>query len=274
MSQTHSNVMLLGESEQQGFAPIVEFLRQRMDLASTRTATDLNGLRRFVGREDWHPDLIIVCQAWSEQFSEAEVHELIALCPLARIVCCFGPWCDSDGRTRSIWPLAVRAPIAAAAGRLARELALLQNAPAGRRSPPPLTASRAEVFEFDFMLPAARDERSLAVVVISPDRPWREMTESALRRDGFQIHDRQSAERPDAVVFDADPWDATRAAALRAIRAVDGEAHIVVAVGFPRRDLEIEALKAGAGAVWFKLAPLCELVDAVGRKIRPECRQQ
>ncbi len=69
---------------------------------------------------------------------------MIGLYPLARLVCCYGPWCASDGRTRDIWPLAVRVPVDAAAERIRRELEVLS----GRRQPLPLTASRDEDLSF------------------------------------------------------------------------------------------------------------------------------
>jgi hypothetical protein len=97
-------------------------------------------------RDDgWFPELVIVCQHGPDEFPESDVHRLIGLFPLARLISCYGPWCASDGRTRDIWPLAVRVPVAAAAERVRRELDVL----AGRRPPLPLTASRDEIFLFD-----------------------------------------------------------------------------------------------------------------------------
>jgi hypothetical protein len=95
--------------------------------------------------DDWSPDFVIVCQHWSEEFTERDVLSLIGRFPLARLTSCYGPWCASDGRTRDIWPLAVRVPIEAAPERIRRELDVL----AGRRRPLPLTASRDEIFLFD-----------------------------------------------------------------------------------------------------------------------------
>jgi hypothetical protein len=249
--------LLVGTDGLDEFHPVVEVVHQQVAAESVRTATGCAALRLIVGREGWFPDVIVALQAWPDQFSEADVHELIALCPLARIICCFGPWCDSDGRTRSIWPRAVRVPLAAAAGRLQREFDLLKNNQAGRVSPLPLTASRADMFEFDFGPPLTTGIQFQGVAeVISPDRPWKEMMESALQRAGFRIRTPQNGERLDVVVFDADPWDAGRAATLRAIRAADRESQIVAAVGFPQCELEAELLERGASGVWFKLAPL------------------
>ena len=66
--------------------------------------------------------------------------------PLTLWVCCYGAWCDSDGRTRSIWPISVRVPVSEAERRLNRVWQVLTEQ---RGEPLPLTASRDEAFEFD-----------------------------------------------------------------------------------------------------------------------------
>jgi hypothetical protein len=259
MTASQPNLLLLGDAEPDNVRAAGVDRQDFVRSSRIRIANDIAALRRIVANEHWFPDLIVVWQTWPDQFLEAEVHELIALCPLARIVCCFGPWCDSDGRTRSIWPLAVRVPAAAARARLERELAVLrQHEP--HRALLPLTASRAEIFEFDFDRPTATGTASTTAAVISPDRSWREMIESSLRAaGGIDVHEPQAATRPQAIVFDADPWDADRARVLRAIRAKDDRARIIAAIGFPRLDLEVALRQAGADKVWFKLAPLREL---------------
>src|SRR5262245_26164606 len=202
------NALLVGNDGLEEFRQVVELVRQHVAAESIRTATGGAALRLTVEREGWYPDVVVALQAWPDQFSEAEVHELISLCPLARIICCFGPWCDSDGRTRSIWPHAVRVPVAATAGRLRREFGLLMNNQAGRVSPLPLTASLSDTFEFDFDRPLISHAELQGVAeVLSPDRPWKEVMESALQRAGFRMRTLQNGERLDVVVLDADPWD-------------------------------------------------------------------
>jgi hypothetical protein len=93
----------------------------------------------------WHPDLVIVCQQWPDEYTTAEVRELLGAFPLARLICCYGHWCASDGRTRDVWPLSSRVPATLAARRIDLELEVL----AGTRWPLPLTASRDEIFLFD-----------------------------------------------------------------------------------------------------------------------------
>ena len=94
---------------------------------------------------NWHPQLIIVWQTWSDQFSKTQIQRLIATLPLARLVCFYGPWCESDGRNRDLWPLPVRVPQLCFAEKVRFELEVIQ----GERLPIPLTASRDEYFEAD-----------------------------------------------------------------------------------------------------------------------------
>jgi hypothetical protein len=93
----------------------------------------------------WHADLIIVCQLLPDEYSPVDLRALLRTFPLARLVCCYGPWCASDGRTRDVWPLAVRVPAEFGARRIDLELQVLS----GDRWPLPLTASRDEIFAFD-----------------------------------------------------------------------------------------------------------------------------
>jgi hypothetical protein len=261
MTPSPRNVLLLGDPALDDFTPAVETIRRLVPGERVREASGVLDLAAFVGAQAWHPDLVVVLQSWPDQFSEHDVHKLLALCPLARIVCCFGPWCDSDGRTRSVWPLAVRVPVAAARGRLARELALLENHD-DPSAPLPLTASRAEIFENDYSAPADNSvERPAAIrtAVISPDRPFGQMLEAAARNWGHRIHESSRGGAPDVIFFDADLWDAERMIILGSIREAYPQARLVACVGFPRPDLDAVLRDKGADDVWCKLSPLADL---------------
>ena len=108
----------------------------------------------------WFPDLVIVCQHWPDEYSERDVRWLLSSYSLARLVCVYGPWCESDGRTRDIWPFSVRVPVRCSADRIGRELEVI----AGASPPLPLTASRDEVFLFDL-------NQSMAERLASPCPP-------------------------------------------------------------------------------------------------------
>jgi hypothetical protein len=239
-------------------------------------------LRRFVRIEDARsaerqgddaPQLVVVIQTWPDQFSSGYILKLLTRFPLARLVCCQGPWCDSDGRTRDLWPAACRVRLEIAPVRIARELALVemsvapQSPAASADRPPapaflPLTASRAEVFAFDFSerLDDARPPRSVAVE--SPDGTFREMLRRA-RRAGFTAAGIDQPPSADVIVWDADPWDAIRADILRQMHSANPDRPIVACAGFMRPDLATELRGCGATGVWFKLAPLAALRELI-----------
>ncbi len=95
--------------------------------------------------DNCHPDLVIVCQHWPEDYRVAGVRQILSAFPLPRLICCYGPWCASDGRTRDVWPISVRVPADSSPARIDLELEVLADA----RWPLHLTASRDEIFLFD-----------------------------------------------------------------------------------------------------------------------------
>ena len=138
-------ILLLGDSTLPEIHPVVEALSRLSPAAEARSVRSIAEAAERCGHGGWHPDLVVVWQHWPDEFSPSEVDRLFRKFPLARFICCYGAWCASDGRTRSIWPLAVRVPLSEAEDRLCRELAVLR----GELAPLPLTASRDEIFAFD-----------------------------------------------------------------------------------------------------------------------------
>jgi hypothetical protein len=138
-------IVLLGDSASAAMRPVLEALQRLLPAADVRCAGSIEDAAQQFGSGDWHPDLVVVCQHWPDEFPFSEVDRLFRAFPLARSVVAYGAWCASDGRTRSIWPLAVRVPVSEVEDRLRRELEVVR----GTRSPLPLTASRDEIFLFD-----------------------------------------------------------------------------------------------------------------------------
>jgi len=141
-----TSILVIGDCDSETMRPVRRLIDSLIESgAIARFAADLDAsIKR--GRDDnWFADLVVVCQHWSDEFSEHKVWKLLSRHPLARLTCCYGPWCESDGRTRDIWPLAVRVPVRATEERIRRELDVI----AGRCAPLPLTASRDEIFLFD-----------------------------------------------------------------------------------------------------------------------------
>lgn len=142
----HSSVLVLGNL----FSPDMPCVARRVeqlarDGCDVRVFQNVAESLTISGADGWHPDLVIVCQHWPDEYTATEVRQVLGVFPLARLICCYGLWCASDGRTRDIWPLAIRVPGDFAAKRIDLELEVL----AGTRWPLPLTASRDEIFLFD-----------------------------------------------------------------------------------------------------------------------------
>ncbi len=139
-------VLVVGDlfaSEMAGVERRVEELAR--DAADVRIAANVAEALAKSTADGWHADLVVVCQHWPDEYTPAEVRAVLRVFPLARLVCCYGSWCGSDGRTRDVWPLAVRVPAEWAPRRINLELEVL----AGARWPSPLTASRDEIVLFD-----------------------------------------------------------------------------------------------------------------------------
>ena len=148
MSQSldHTALLVIGRL----FAPEMTAIERRVeafarDGADVRLAANVADALEKSTADGWHADLVVVCQHWPDEYTSAEVRAVLRAVPLARLICCYGPWCGSDGRTRDVWPLAVRVAAAQGARRIDFELEVL----AGSRWPLPLTASRDEIVLFD-----------------------------------------------------------------------------------------------------------------------------
>lgn len=130
------SVVLIGQSERSEFLPVLAALETE-GLQVQRWRSVLMG-------PDVPPavDLCIVCQSWPDEFSPADIGQILNRAATARLVCVYGECCASDGRTRDLWPPAVRVPVRDFAPRLRFELDVV----AGRAPPLPLTAARDECF--------------------------------------------------------------------------------------------------------------------------------
>jgi hypothetical protein len=139
-------LLVIGRAFSPEMAGIVRRVEElARDAADVRIAANVADALAKSAADGWHADLVIVCQHGPDEYTAAEVRAVLRAFPLARLVCCYGAWCSSDGRTRDVWPLAVRVPAEWAARRIDLELEVL----AGARWPLPLTASRDEIVLFD-----------------------------------------------------------------------------------------------------------------------------
>lgn len=204
-------IALIGNSDPAEMRLVCDWLNDP-SLAHARTLMVYSSIAgRLAATDDPIPDLIVLLQYWSDEYSRAEIHQLLAFAPLARVVVCAGAWCESDGRNRDLWPQAVRVPIWAAIDRLRHEWQLI----CGQQDRSPLlwSASREEVFAFDASCEFLDGERK-SVLVDSPDPAIRRYLSDALSAEKHQLE----FESPSVILFDADPWDSSRANALNSVR--------------------------------------------------------
>lgn len=192
-------------------------------------------------------DLSLVVQSWPDEMSGDLAARLLSASLAARLLCCQGPWCLSDGRTRSVWPHAVRVPLDQLSARLRYESGVIL----GRRPPLSCTAARDEVFTAtlgETPLPTAAP-----IHVITPDRALGESLQSALNAaDG-------PGGRASVVLVDVDPWGETAAARLHEARRSCPGATVITLAGFPHADLVRQLAACGSSITLSKLTPLTEL---------------
>jgi hypothetical protein len=154
------------------------------------------------------PDLIVVIQSHLDEYCQRGIDELGRLAPLARWVVCSGAWCESEGRTRQLWPLAVRVPLRSATLRLFDEWRMLcgENV-----KPLPLSGSREEAFEADHG-PLLKATVSISVLVDSPDVEYSRYLSELLAASGHTVlaRDASSDSSPQVILCDLDPWGQAR----------------------------------------------------------------
>lgn len=95
------------------------------------------------------PDFVLVLQEWSDEYTRSQVETLLNTFPLSRVVCCHGPWCQSDRRTRQNWPASLWVPLADIAKRIELECRVIT----GETAPIERTAGLDELFAFQHQSP-------------------------------------------------------------------------------------------------------------------------
>ena len=240
-----------------------QVIRDALDLfrdGDVRLMASLSDLSQEAGAA-WSPGIVVVCQTCPDAFPAADVHDLLGRFPVARWVCCFGAWCESDGRNRNAWPIGVRVPARLARSRLEKERQVLE----GRRSTLPLTAGRDEAFEFDYATtgesPTASHCRGLSVCVLSADR---ELCRAFLDRlCDFGCLPADSPATADAILFDVDPWSDSVLARVRELRSANSDAGILALTGLETPQDHALLTAAGADAALAKIADGRQLAGAM-----------
>lgn len=179
-------------------------------------------------------DLVVVLQSHSDQYGRREAERLIGRTVFGRLLCCYGPWCESDGRTREIWPDSIRVPLRLANALIEKEL----NDCVTGDLPIPPTASRDEVFTHRLRKVSEQRHRAelqqpVNAAVVGPDRILRRMlsmqlTDLGIRslniplievQPGVPVVMKETSRGPvHLVLHDLDPWCPLTEASLTAAR--------------------------------------------------------
>ena len=195
-------------------------------------------------------DLVVVWQRWSHEYTAEDIQQLLAAVPLSRVCCVYGPWCEADGRSRSLWPPALRVPVWQAARRLEQEISAARD---GHIAPLPWTAAREEAWLHDTSHTSLPVLTGLTIAIDSPDAAYRQMLVELLTAAGADV---SSEDQSVAVrVFDLDPWTPQRADLLSGYLTTE-ECLVIGVSDWTTADRAAVWTEAGIAAVVSKLDPL------------------
>lgn len=262
-------LLVVGLAESPEMLPLAAALLELASTVQVDRAVHVDQAVELVESRGLYPDLVIVCQHWPDEYTIADVRQLVACAPMARLICCYGPWCESDGRNRETWPTGARIPAMLVAGRLGREIDVLL----GCRSPLPLTASRDETFEFNLCNHDSKKGHSPRTIQIrTPDRELERWLGELVTFAGHECASATAERTPnlatDVILWDLDPWDARRLAdEFRQIQsdfAPENEAPAIIGLmGLPYPEDLVAAKSFGMKTILHKLAPSDEIVAAL-----------
>ena len=167
ISDSHSRgkaaVAIVGNRTQTLFFELIDFLQRSSSIRIIgQYDTIADALQQGLGQSE-AADFVVVLQTFSDEYSQQEASLLIGQMLFGRMVCCYGHWCQSDGRSHEIWPVSMRVPIHSAVPIIMRELEAFQN---GEAPLSPMSAAE-EVFIHRYredINPSSFDDRSCVII--------------------------------------------------------------------------------------------------------------
>lgn len=258
-------LLIVGHTDRAEALPLADWMTQHLRPAESKTFVSLSDALPQLQSQAWNPDLVVVVQSWSDEYSRDEIDQLSRLAPLARWVICYGAWCESDGRTRGLWPLAVHVPLWSAESRLTHEWQLLNG---DTVVPLPMSASREETFGVDHAK-LFSIERPVVVAVSSPDVEYQRYLVELLSRMGHTVvQPADEFESSDVWLMDLDPWDQQRRRSVQQIRAREPKANMIGLTSLPAPERTRELRELGAVDVLPKLGSQQLLLDMITNCVR------
>ncbi len=266
MDRPLPSVLLVGRADHREMRPVAETLADLIPRNQLFRAEQFPDVERFHTESENHPELVIVCQHWSEEYTRVEADRIFEWFPLACILCCYGSWCDSDGRSGTPWPPAVRVPV----GSCPSLIHQLWDDLKASRPRLPSTASIEDAFRrlhsdiLDQQLTAP-----VSVQVISTDTAVRDWLHDALAAGGFEIADQAGSEPPDVILWDAPVWNDLAKADLREIHNAQAGIPLLALIGGVRPHQIDQARDCGAADVLPKIAPIATILSRLADLAQP-----
>lgn len=262
--QPRPRVVLLGPA---AAAELSEIRQQLARLVPANSICQVASIGELADHctQDGLPDLIIVVQTWSDEFPFSVLLQSVPLIgPFTRLLCCYGPWCVGDGRSRQDWPLALRVPLEHFESAFLREWQQLLQ-PANSAPYLPWTAGRDEIFRVRdgaFTL-KSNPLDAVSVRVVSPDRHLAELWQALLQRSGLSSTEQPGPVANQTILWDVDPWSDEIATAWAEERQRVPATGILALQGFVTPDETHRLITVGATRVLSKLLPLNELLTEI-----------
>tara|TARA_R110002095_G_scaffold21880_1_gene23663 strand:+ start:1334 stop:2143 length:810 start_codon:yes stop_codon:yes gene_type:complete len=252
-------ILIIGNSQTREMSPVLEAVSESCGGISV-----LHALRpAMISTERVFPELIIVCQNWPDEFSASDLNDLVSRFPVSRFVCCYGAWCEADGRTRTVWPLSIRVPARSVRVRIQQEWEIIQ----GTAKAFPLTAGREEIFQFEASDKSFKldfEGAAPLIGVCSGDRDYQAMLNEMMVSWGARVTHNSKLDEADLLIFDLDPWELV----VQQLSAITGSSPMIGMMGLAHPEMVSAARLRGLETVICKVAPERELFQAVERILK------
>jgi hypothetical protein len=240
-------VCLMGAWSAGEFTGVIEELRS---LGIADRAVSCPTLMAFLSQlTDDHPELVLIFQQTPDEYPAVEIERLFSLCPLARIVVIYGPWCEAAGRTRATWPAGLRVPSWLAVARVKQELQVL----AGSAAALPWTTSREEAWVADQALRHEPDLQGLTVTLEIPDRAYRRLLTDLVHEWRGVITSGEMTGK--VVIMDVEPWTPAMAAQVADCIHRHPDSRVLGVTGWVTPDVSQAATAVGVTHLVSKLDP-------------------
>lgn len=209
-----SELTLIGGTTSPEFSGLFQQLYQQFSNLPDSTYSDISSWERCETSHRQIP-LTVVFQSWSDEYSPIEIDRLVGATLFTGLLCCYGAWCEGDGRTHQLWPHSTRIPLRFAYQTIQ---AKLQRITAGQPLLPP-TAARDEVFLYRQRHNDAKlSQRRRSALLVSPDRVYRSTFAEVMMSSGWDVSsvstgsaECRNVRPPHVIVHDLDPIGAVTA---------------------------------------------------------------